>query len=74
MQIIFDPKCSVAKYAEQGKEFDFPELRRCQNRRCRSQTVHKHGFYERNKAVVQIISQKNTLQGILGSWIPFSDR
>ena len=48
MQIIFDPKCSVAKYAEQGKEFDFPELRRCQNRRCRSQTVHKHGFYERN--------------------------
>ena len=48
MQIIFDPKCSVAKYAEQGKEFDFPGLGRCQNGRCRSQTVHKHGFYERN--------------------------
>ena len=48
MQIPFKPNCSVAEYAERGKRFDFPEIKRCPNRKCRNQTMHKHGFYERN--------------------------
>lgn len=48
MQIFFDPNCSVAEYDEQGKEFNFPEIQRCPERKCRGQTMHKHGFYERN--------------------------
>lgn len=48
MSISFDPKCSIKKYAEQGKNFNFPKLERCLNPKCRSQSIHKHGFYERN--------------------------
>mgnify|MGYP000908869180 CR=1 FL=1 len=48
MRLLFDPGCSVKSYAEQGKNFDFPQLKRCLNPKCRNQNIHKHGFYERN--------------------------
>lgn len=48
MLITFDPKCSLEEYAKMGRDFDFPKLERCPNRKCRSLRVHRHGFYQRN--------------------------
>lgn len=48
MRKFFDPECSAEAYAQQGKDYDFPQLERCTNVKCKNQKVHKHGFYERN--------------------------